>query len=170
LLTTLSSFADKHFPILALDGHKTPSGGWEFMSAYQMVEIVGESGERIALRRTSNTTDGWFDTEVEIQCDGWRGKFTASVLQGELPAFAQKLRILHEKLEGEAALIPIEPNLEVSFIGDGKGHIEVNGIARNQFHTGTKLSFHLDLDQTFLPAIIKGLEEIDRAAPNSQEF
>lgn len=78
--------------------------------------------------------------------------------------------MLHEKLEGTASLIPIEPNLEVSFTGDGKGHIEVNGIARNHFQTGTKLSFHLDLDQTFLPAIIEGLEAIDRVATNSQEF
>jgi len=124
--------------------------------------IAGENGERVAVRRASaNTSEGWFDTEVEVQCDGWRGKFTASFLQGELSALARELRILHEKLRGEASLVPSEPNLELSFIGDGKGHIEVNGTARNQFHTGTKLSFSLHLDQTFLPSIIKGLENID---------
>jgi len=132
------------------------------MSADQTILIVGENDERVAVRRVSaNTSEGWFNTEVEVQCDGWRGKFTASFLQGELSALARKLCILHEKLQGEATLVPLEPNLELSFIGDGKGHIEVNGTARNQFHTGTELSFRLDLDQTFLSGIIKGLEDID---------
>jgi hypothetical protein len=132
------------------------------VSADHTILIVGENGERVAIRRVSaNTSEGWFDTEVKVQCDGWRGKFTASFLHGELSALARELRILHEKLHGEAALVPLEPNLELSFIGDGKGHIEVNGTARNQFHSGTKLSFRLDLDQTFLPGIVKGLENVD---------
>lgn len=51
--------------------------------------------------------------------------------------------------------------MKKEMVGDGKGHIEANGTARNNFHTGTKLSFRLDLHQTFLPGIIKGLEDID---------
>jgi hypothetical protein len=82
-------------------------------------------------------------------------------MQGELSRFARELRILHEQLNGEAILAPLEPNLELSFAGDGKGHVEVKGTARNNFHTGTKLSFRLDLDQTYLPAIAKALADTD---------
>jgi hypothetical protein len=132
------------------------------MKATNDVLIIGQNGERVTIRRVSaNGPEGWFDTEVELQCDGWRGKFGASFMQGELSRFARELRILHEKLNGKATLAPLEPNLELSFTGDGKGHVEVKGIARNNFHTGTELSFCLDLDQTYLPAIAKALADTD---------
>jgi hypothetical protein len=82
-------------------------------------------------------------------------------MQGELSRFAQELRILYEQLNGKAILAPMEPNLELSFTGEGKGHVEVEGTARNNFHTGTELSFRLDLDQTYLPAIAKALADAD---------
>jgi hypothetical protein len=132
------------------------------MSANTEVLITGQNGERVTIRRvTANGPEGWFDTEVEVQCDGWRGKFGASFMQGELSRFARELRILHEQLSGKAILAPLEPNLELSFAGDGKGHVEVKGTARNSFHTETKLSFRLDLDQTYLPAIAKALADAD---------
>ncbi len=132
------------------------------MSANSEVLITGQNGERVAIRRvTANGPEGWFDTEVEVQCDGWRGKFGASFRQGELSRFARELRILHEQLNGKAILAPLEPNLELSFVGDGKGHVGVKGTARNNFHTGTKLSFSLDIDQTYLPTIAKTLSDMD---------
>jgi hypothetical protein len=51
-------------------------------------------------------------------------------MQGELSRFARELRIHHEQLKGEAILAPLEPNLELSVAGDGKGHVEVKGTAR----------------------------------------
>jgi hypothetical protein len=132
------------------------------MSANNDVLITGQDGERVTIRRvTANGPEGWFDAEVELQCDGWCGKFGASFMQGELSRFARELRILHEQLNGVASLTPLEPNLELSFSGDGKGHVEVKGTARNNFHTGTKLSFRLDIDQTYLPAIAKALADTD---------
>jgi hypothetical protein len=83
------------------------------------------------------------------------------VRQGKLSRFARELRILYEQLNGKAILAPMEPNLELSFTGDEKGHVEVKGTARNNFHTGTKLSFRLDLDQTYLPAIATALADAD---------
>jgi hypothetical protein len=132
------------------------------MSANSEVLISGQTGERVTIRRvTAIGSEGWFDAEVEVRCDGWHGKFRASFMQGELSHFAQELRILYEQLNGKAILAPMEPNLELSFTGDGKGHVEVEGTARNNFHTGTELSFRLDLDQTCLPAIAKALADAD---------
>jgi hypothetical protein len=132
------------------------------MSANSEVLISGQTGERITIRRvTAIGPEGWFDAEVEVRCDGWHGKFRASFMQGELSRFARELRILYKQLNGKAILAPMEPNLELSFTGDGKGHVEVKGTARNNFHTGTKLSFRLDLDQTYLPAIATALADAD---------
>ena len=55
----------------------------------------------------------------------------------------------------------LAPNLELSVAGDGKGHLEVKGTARNNFHTGTQLSFRLDLVQAYLPAIAEALADAD---------
>jgi hypothetical protein len=124
--------------------------------------IRGEEGNRVTIRRcTKNGPEGWFDTEVEVRCDGWRGKFGASFMQGELSGFAQQVQNLHQHLHGKATLEPIEPNLKLSLSGDGKGHVEINGVARNQFHTGTELTFKMQLDQTCLPGIAKALADID---------
>ena len=68
-------------------------------------------------------------------------------MRGELARFAEEIQILYEELTGEAKLEPIDPHLTLSFAGDGKGHIEVVGTVRNQFISGTKPSFCLDVDQ-----------------------
>jgi hypothetical protein len=126
------------------------------------VLIGGADGSRVSIRRsTKNGSEGWFDTEIEVRCNGWRGKFGASFMQGELSLFAQQVQNLHEHLHGKATLEPMEPNLTHSLSGDGKGHVEVTDVARNQFHTGTKLTIKMELDQTYLPAIAKTLANID---------
>jgi hypothetical protein len=126
------------------------------------VLIGGADGNRVSIRScTKNGSEGWFDTEIEVRCDGWRGKFGASFMQSELSLFAQQVQNLHKHLHGKATLEPMEPNLTLSLSGDGKGHVEVTGVARNQFHTGTKLTFKMELDQTYLPAIAKALANID---------
>jgi hypothetical protein len=79
----------------------------------------------------------------------------------ELSRFAQQVQNLHKHLHGKATLEPMEPNLTLFLSGDGKGHVEVTGVDRNQFHTGTKLSFKMELDQTSLPAMAKALANID---------
>ena len=82
-------------------------------------------------------------------------------MEGELSRFAQEVQDLHRHLHGNATLEPMEPNLTLCLAGDGKGHIEMSGMARNQFDTGTELTFRMELDQTYLPAIAKALSEID---------
>jgi hypothetical protein len=131
------------------------------------VRIGGKDGEFVSLRRlTQNDPGGWFDAEVEVQCDGWQGKIRTSFMHGELARFAEEIEVLYGDLRGEATLQPIESHLTLSFTGDGKGHIEVVGTAQNHFTRGTKLSFSLEADQTYLPAIVKAL----RAAESSERL
>jgi hypothetical protein len=135
------------------------------VTANSSVLIGKEDGDRIVLRRSSATgRNGWFRTEVEVACDGWRGKFGADFMTGELSTLATNLEELYGTLQGEVSLNPIEPHLQLTFVGDGKGHIQVNGIGTIRFETGTRLHFYFALDQTFLPAIVKGLKEIDPRA------
>jgi hypothetical protein len=48
-------------------------------------------------------------------------------------------------------------------LGDGKGHITVNGTAQNHFHLGTKLVFRFEIDQTYLDEIAEALSDADPA-------
>ncbi len=82
-------------------------------------------------------------------------------MQGELSGFAQQVHNLHKHLHGKATLDPMEPNLRLSPSGDGKGHVEISGVACNHFHTGTELAFKMQLDQTYLSGIAKALANID---------
>jgi hypothetical protein len=75
--------------------------------------------------------------------------------------FAREVRTLQKSLKGKATLLPLEPNLTLSLAGDGKGHVQIDGTARNRFDSGTKLSFQMEVDQTYLLGIAKSLEEID---------
>lgn len=85
-------------------------------------------------------------------------------MKGELGRFAQEIRTLHRDLAGTAALQPLEPNLILTLIGDGKGHIAVEGEATNHFGRGTTLRFRFDIDQTFLPRIAEALSDADPAS------
>ena len=85
-------------------------------------------------------------------------------MEGELGRFAQEIRTLHRDLAGTAALQPLEPNLTLTLIGDGKGHIAVEGEATNHFGLGTTLRFQFDIDQTFLPRIAEALSDADPAS------
>jgi hypothetical protein len=132
------------------------------MSTNDEVLLGGSDGEFVRIRRVSaNGPELWFGTEIEVQCDGWRGSFAASFMQGELTRFAREVRTLQRSLKGKATLLPLEPNLTLSLAGDGKGHVQIDGTARNRFGSGTKLSFQMEVDQTYLLGIAKSLEEID---------
>jgi hypothetical protein len=132
------------------------------MTKNREAHIGDENGEYVSLKRvTPSGIENWFDAEVEVQCDGWRGKIRAEFMQGELTRFAEEIRNLHKNLFGEALLNPIEPHLTLSLIGDGKGHILVKGTAQNRLGGGTELSFRLEIDQTYLLAIADALCDID---------
>ena len=55
----------------------------------------------------------------------------------------------------------MEPNIELTLTGNGRGEIEVEGDARSDYVSGTHLHFKFFIDQTFLPKIADGLIAAD---------
>jgi hypothetical protein len=96
--------------------------------------------------------------------EGWTGQMKGYLRKGELQQFAQEIRELNRKLVGTAELDPLEPNLRLTLEGDGRGHIAVEGMARNDFASGTKLDFKFEIDQTYLNDIAQALSDADAAA------
>src|SRR5579864_8755206 len=148
--------APLHFAIFELSGcganpayFKSQLDTPQDMDQIREIRIGGRDAECVSIRRTSRTgSEGWFKTEIEVQCDGWKGKFGASFMQGELTRFADEIQTLYKELRGEATLEPIEPHLTLSLTGDGIGHIRVVGTAENHLGHGTRLAFTLEIDQT----------------------
>lgn len=100
--------------------------------------------------------------EFEVCCDGWSGRVLGWLFKGELGRFADEVRQLRLKLIGTAQLEPIEPNITLKLIGDGKGHVNVTGTAQNHFERHTKLAFEFAIDQTYLKKIADDLSDADR--------
>lgn len=55
----------------------------------------------------------------------------------------------------------MEPNITLTLTGDGKGHITVEGVARNNFASATELVFDFTIDQTYLKDIADCLYAVD---------
>lgn len=127
--------------------------------------VIGNAGaDCVTIRPGSGYSDeGWMTADVKVTCDGWRGGFSTDFMRGELHRLALELRRLRDTLKGEARFAPLEHQLMLVFEGDGRGHIKVSGKAVNVHHSGTFLTFEMDMDQSYLERIIRGLEEADPA-------
>lgn len=125
------------------------------------VRIGSEGGDHVSITPVRRDSGGWPGADIEVRCDGWTGSALWRFHTGELAQFAREIRTLYRRLEGTAALHPLEPNVELDLIGDGKGRITVEGEARNDFASGTRLVFRFDIDQTYLIGIAEALERLD---------
>jgi hypothetical protein len=121
------------------------------VSGFVSIEIIQRKPE-----------EGWTTVEIEIRADVWHGRYLGDFYRGELMGLAQDLKLLHATLAGTACLAPIEGCLALTFRGDGKGHIAVEGKARSNPSSGNTLLFSLELDQTELLGIIAGLKACEQ--------
>jgi hypothetical protein len=125
--------------------------------------VIGNScSDFVKIRPGSgHSAEGWLPAEVQVHCDGWRGAFNTEFMRGELHRLALELRRLRETLKRETRFDPLEGQLRLVFEGDGKGHIKLRGKAVNIRHSSTFLNFEIELDQSYLENIIRGLETAD---------
>lgn len=79
--------------------------------------------------------------------------------------FTDALTQLYETLHGTASLKePFGHQQHITFTGDGKGHIHICGQLTGCRHSGflQTLAFQNTIDQTYLPAFIRQLNEACR--------
>jgi hypothetical protein len=78
----------------------------------------------------------------------------------DFAAFRSGLEQIYRELSGSTKFETTEEQLEFMISGDGKGHFGVSGVAQDIVGTGNKLEFQFYIDQTYLPVIIRELDEI----------
>jgi len=118
-------------------------------------------GDHVSIMPGKKGHDEWLGAQIEVHCDCWSGRMQASFMKGELAHFGREVRELHRKLVGNVEFHACEGNIILALSGDGKGHIAVNGKARNDCGSGTELIFRFEIDQTFLKGIAEALAHAD---------
>jgi hypothetical protein len=120
------------------------------------VEIRGRPDER----------DDWLEATVSIRAGGFGGSFDATLMTCDFPPFRSQLERVYETLDSTAAFHTIERQLRIECAGNGRGQIGIQGVAEDQVTDGNVLRFGLSIDQTFLPAIISDLRDIEAEFPS----
>src|SRR5579863_3124016 len=121
--------------------------------------LIGKEGSGfVSIRVTGRTRDpDWITAEIEIRAGVWRGKYEGSLYHGELSALADDLHQMYATLSGTACLDCLDGFLSLTFMGDGKAHVSVEGKAQSQTSVNNVLLLSIELDQTDLPGVIDGL-------------
>ena len=126
-----------------------------------MIVIGDEGGEHITIGPIGGiNSNDWFQAETNISVNSFKGNIAPYFEINDLSRFYTQLVKLYEKLKGEAELNPIEGQFALKLIGDGMGHIQVEGIAYTHATYGSYLKFEFEVDQTHLPKLIKSLEQV----------
>lgn len=110
----------------------------------------------------SDYWDGnWLRTMLTIAVGAWRATYPADLRTDEFERFQYQLRTLDADLTGEAVFTSMDGFLDLRLIGDGLGHIRVEGMAQDSADNPSCLEFALPpIDQTYLPALIDSLTTI----------
>jgi hypothetical protein len=114
-----------------------------------------------------DSLDGnWLTVNVSVEVGAWLGRYGASLRVDEFERLLRGVRNLNDSLRGTAEFQSMEEWLHLKLTSDGLGHVTVEGVARDAAGIGNTLSFHLALDQTFLPALIEELEGLLEEFPS----
>ena len=109
--------------------------------------------------------DNWLTVSIAVGVGGFSGRIRAAILTEELTGFAEQLHRLYEQLSGSAEFTTMEGQLSLRLSCDTRGHIMLRGEVLDRAGIGNRLSFHLDLDQSFLQQSIRELDAVIKAFP-----
>jgi hypothetical protein len=129
------------------------------------VEVVA----RLHPTRTDYWDGNWLRTNVEVVAGPWRGRYRADLRSEEFAGLRDHLQGLY----GDPKVLMVEFDSMEPWLhftverSDDPGHLLVKGEARREpFFDGYNiLSFALELDQSYLPETIRGLDEVVNAFP-----
>lgn len=136
--------------------------------------VFGEPGtdgiELVVLGRTHpGSTDfwdgNWVRTAVAAKLGGFTADFVVDLRTDEFRSLRVELKHLYTTLEGVATFETLEGCVTLTFRGDGMGHVALEADLMDEPGVGNHLRSTLSLDQTYLPAIMDALDELDARWP-----
>lgn len=112
----------------------------------------------------------WLDASVVIKAGGFSGQFNTQLMTVDFENFKQELKSLYTKLDGTANFSTMEGNINIRMKGDGRGHIASECKLMDHPGTGNKLEVRIDIDQTYIPILIRQLDNIVQIFPITGEL
>ena len=120
--------------------------------------LIGYGGDYVRLSFDKLRYDeGLTAAVIEVKTGPFRGEVNDDTIVGA-HAFCEQLSDLYERLSGEATLASYD-GFELTMSGNGRGAIAVAVTLNGRQVPTCKLIFGFDIDQTFLPEIIKQLRD-----------
>jgi hypothetical protein len=107
----------------------------------------------------------WVNAAVDVQAGGFRGSVGGDLRAEELARFLDQLTSVQKSLEGTAEFATMEEWLSIRVTGDGRGHMAVRCVIRDQPGIGNTLECELATDQTFTRATVVELAAAVQAFP-----
>ncbi|HTN71038.1 MAG TPA: hypothetical protein VMO00_08095 [Methylomirabilota bacterium] len=128
------------------------------------MELKASGLQMILVPYQKADAEDWAKVTVTVTCSGFQGEFVAWLQSEDLRRFRSDLLTMYRVVgvPGSARLCSAEPGIDIELIMDARGHIvglyrfeseRVNG-------TPTMLSGELEMDQSFIPALTKQLDEL----------
>lgn len=119
--------------------------------------LIGDSAAFVRLARDGEPRElGMTPATIEVKGGPFAGVVRDDTLVG-VAAFCDQLAGLHERLSGTATLASYE-KFKMVVAGDGLGAMSVSvEIVGTHAPLSSKLCFEMEIDQTYLPAIVRGL-------------
>ena len=131
-------------------------------------QIGGEEAEYVRVSNIGDHGDGWFSADVAVAVGSFEGRYRADLNSRAFSDFAAQLGQLYKTVSGSARFTSYEAQLELELVCNDLGHIKVRGEAMDYAGTGNRLTFHLDIDQTHVPAILSSLRQaLERDPPRA---
>ncbi len=132
----------------------------------RLIRIGGEAREFLAITLLGRERPGdndywdgnWVAAEVQVAAGGFHGVVHGSLRAEELADFHRQVCGLQVNLTGEAALETMEQWLSLRVVGQ-RGPVSLRGELRDRLGTDNRLSFVLELDQSYLGPFARELEQ-----------
>ena len=102
---------------------------------------------------------------LTVKSGAFGGQFKADIFTFEFEELKQELRRVYKDLSGEFNFRTREHELELKVKGDGNGHFTVDCTAIDHPTWGAQLNFEITFDQTYIPDLVRQLNDITRAFP-----
>ena len=122
--------------------------------------IVSDGECRVTLHAPDRLWEHGLEHRVDLRAGPLQGTMIANAFANPYRRFLVDLEKLYQTLSGEVRLGPSYENLDLTFKGDGKGHIEAAVTAFLDHARSIKLEFRIFLDQTQLRRIIDQIERV----------
>lgn len=124
--------------------------------------IIGlNGGNHVKVHAHCPTNDDWVGVEIGVRAGDFVGSFGADFLIQDFVHLRTELERLHNDLSGETKFQTMEGQLEFEITGNGRGHFDIYCFVEDRTSgVPCKMEFGFDFDQSYIPAILRDLDDI----------